>query len=1128
MTRLPSLPSIASPRLAGQSFRALSRYRQPKMTPEEEESLLRKFGGTVLSGLTTVGHILDTPGSIVRGLLAGEPGRAFGGILEPSERVYGREMLENWGMLGPNKRGLDVGDVAGFGAEVVLDPLFWSSGLLKGALSKSGMLARKAGLLKNLRLAARPAIGKRLAMMTTTPRKLIQAGMDIPAGMAAFEKAAGARAAEYLDRPLGGLLNIGPLGLPWATVGTGPTAQRIAKGMDVAGRRIAETAPARFAKMLFHYPSKGLYRPAEQALAASVTAREPAARAAGIMVAKELDEPTQALVKSIDELYGKQLRGVVEPATDFGKGYKVGDIVYAADRQNYGRVQRMSAEGAKVYFKNPQTGASTLVDLPHEVLKLAHPASSRVAEEYALDLVRDATHRIVRHVGERPQGGVEEAFRLIMPKAKLPPPDVAADISTAALQYRKANLALKQSIRMKGGNTRLIETSDLFAHMPRYAEMVEEGLGETRLGGLGWVGEKARRDALRYLPSEVIEQIVADPESYSAATGADTILAKWGRFLGGDKKLYGGFGNPTAQKKHAAALAEYLQTSNLERLRQGGRRLFSPDLLAAELRYQKAGHRVSAIYDAIHEQFNLNLGKEGVPLRDAYKKVGMNPDRAISYLADSSGRSSDDLLKLRVPEDVVAAPAALIRKLQRPEWGNRLTSLVDKLNQWWKQHVTLLFPGFWNRNHTWGQVQNLISEMVETPKDLATYGTAYKETMNYLLHPDKMPSGLAKELDAYGIAAPRIGFEGVEAVGQRAGQLTPGAPWAIGEMYQAALRSAPEATSRLGRIARPVSAAQRALLGAGSRVNQAVEFMNRVTPYVYMTRHKGWAAEAAAQMVKMLQFNYAELTGFEKSVMRRLIPFYTFARKLAGVMTDELLQRPGGRMGQMIKATARAYAPGEAAPPYVQAGTAIPLPPGPEGHKRYLTGLGMGYEDVLQFGPTPRQAGYEVLSRLTPLLKWPLEATTGQSFFRQRSLRDLDPTIGRIIANIRRQKELPTAPRWLPMSAIESAAVNTPLSRYLTSLRVATDPRKEAWNRALNLLTGMRVTDVSPAAEEATRRDIVRAAMQAYPEARVYENVYFPKEALERMPPKQRAAAEHLMIVMNILRERAKRRASSR
>lgn len=102
----------------------------------------------IMSGLETAGYVLDTPGALLRGLLAGRAG----------ERVGGRELLETWGVLGENQAGFDAGDVAGFGAEMLLDPL----NLVGGGLVKRG-----------LGLADDAADASRSVKASTTQRQLL-------------------------------------------------------------------------------------------------------------------------------------------------------------------------------------------------------------------------------------------------------------------------------------------------------------------------------------------------------------------------------------------------------------------------------------------------------------------------------------------------------------------------------------------------------------------------------------------------------------------------------------------------------------------------------------------------------------------------------------------------------------------------------------------------------------------------------------------------------------------------------------------------------------------------------------------------------------------------------------------
>ncbi len=85
----------------------------------------------ILSALNYAGETIDKPGRALRGVLAGKTGELANlipfsdamGITDPAQSISGRDMLESWGAIDPNQEGLDAGDIAGFGAEMLLDPL---------------------------------------------------------------------------------------------------------------------------------------------------------------------------------------------------------------------------------------------------------------------------------------------------------------------------------------------------------------------------------------------------------------------------------------------------------------------------------------------------------------------------------------------------------------------------------------------------------------------------------------------------------------------------------------------------------------------------------------------------------------------------------------------------------------------------------------------------------------------------------------------------------------------------------------------------------------------------------------------------------------------------------------------
>lgn len=135
--------------------RAATAYVPPEEF--EDPDFLDTLAGTGMSALQWLGETLDKPGRAVRGLLAGKPYELLNlmpfsdtlGVTDPAESVGGRDLLEQYGVLDPNTEGLDGGDVAGFAADVLLDPTTYLGGLgLFGkGLTASGKVAKKLGKL---------------------------------------------------------------------------------------------------------------------------------------------------------------------------------------------------------------------------------------------------------------------------------------------------------------------------------------------------------------------------------------------------------------------------------------------------------------------------------------------------------------------------------------------------------------------------------------------------------------------------------------------------------------------------------------------------------------------------------------------------------------------------------------------------------------------------------------------------------------------------------------------------------------------------------------------------------------------------------------------------------------------
>lgn len=337
---------------------------------------------------------------------------------------------------------------------------------------------------------------------------------------------------------------------------------------------------------------------------------------------------------------------------------------------------------------------------------------------------------------------------------------------------------------------------------------------------------------------------------------------------------------------------------------------------------------------------------------------------------------------------------------------------------------------------------------------------------------------------------------------------------------------------------------------AGEEMGAFVEGAVRLQPWLALTK-RGYGTSEAARKVAGAQVAYSNknFTPFELKYMTRLFPFYKFSRSKIPFHMKQLIEKPGGVHAQIIRAMNLGQSQGELAPDYVRDTASMSVSQqnpilksvigeAPEGTDRYLSGLGLMIEDLLSIGPGVRGTGQEALSRLNPMIKGPMEYFTNQSFFQAgpeggRPLDELDPMIGRILSNVTNQTE----PVQLPQ-LLEVAAANSPFSRLLTTVRTLTDPRKKGdygalsealpFNlpgvpAALNLLTGVRVTDISPGAKDAVVRDLLNAEMKRTG-ARAFERINFTKDDLAKMSPQDREAAIALQALANTLVRRAKER----
>jgi hypothetical protein len=285
-----------------------------------------------------------------------------------------------------------------------------------------------------------------------------------------------------------------------------------------------------------------------------------------------------------------------------------------------------------------------------------------------------------------------------------------------------------------------------------------------------------------------------------------------------------------------------------------------------------------------------------------------------------------------------------------------------------------------------------------------------------------------------------------------------------------------------------------------------IENRLRFAQYLGQTR-KGISPLQAGREVLGTHFDYGALTPFERNVMKRLVPFYTFTRKNLPLQVENMLTRPG-RIAPQLRMAASGNVRDEFVPSHLAGGVAIPTgPESPEGNRQYISQLGLPVEEAFEkmkldpLNPLGSIGGtiMSYAGGLNPAVKGPLEQLTGKQFFSGRDLADLRPPgpIAGISDYLDENHQYPGV-----TSLVSQALSNSPATRFLTTFDKIMDPRKAAWAKALNLTTGVRVSDVNVEKSRAIEaRKQLEEILKRNPAISQYTRTYVKPEDKLKLSP---------------------------
>jgi hypothetical protein len=1153
----------------------------PLVDDETEKSLLRDIGGVATGGLSMFGSALDLPGSMVRdtlSLFGNNPQNPFDQLLtpfSPDNRISGRDLMRSYGMVG-NKD--TWGNFAtGLAAEMALDPLTYLTLGGSAVLTGAGKGAKAGGTLAK-GIGNQIRAGQRGLFAATLPfsEKGIQYGTgktaarigDVLSGTSDAIKFGNIPGTPYSPgRAFTSIMNpaargvenaavqrhaLGPLreateaarmdagrtmgeiggrladsALDWTDPGVASRARSVMEHdawTTLASQKGPNLSPDQYTALNQHlddfYQRTGRWDDAavtretrnwlaDQGLggAGSVATRSMTpdflAQHADIMG----DAPT---MESMQKWRGRSTF-LLENAKEIGLEKHVLDDAFIQYATRHTPTMRREF-GAKGVNKSREFGVARAEDIGRQEVVKNIPGGSKTIEKVAMDpVIGQAIDKAVEW-----DLGPDAIAKLI---AKYHP---EFDAGTRATLTGKVRPSLADTPQMQT----LTKFSKWLMEQPK--PLREAGIFPNNPFFDAGAGLKNLEDSL--------------------AVGKETI-----KFLaqGADA----GITFHKTPTPDTIAISELLDSLGMGGKTEKGQRIALEEIRkAAVANYQE-------------------LAKQ-VPAGPARNKFLADNAEAWSKLDDT----------MRVDRHVASALQKYTDGFRSPEQVGKFVQGLDSYTNLFKLGVTGLWPAYHVRNLLSSQWQNVVAgnwsgRSVGDAYRMIHGGmiedAAKIEPLRRILQMEGRPitsaeaTKLIRELAAStdlvgrfeGLASDLAGATPEMKIGTLEDLTAPlpgQHPFRAGDVVSEFIGTAPGTTWNPRKMSlRGVAGATDTTIPpvkATESVGHFVESLARLSPFIHKLRRMTTTANGKAldkaQILKLIrdaadevgasqvQYGSRHFAPIERDFFKRAIPFYSFSSRMLPWMLRELAEKPGGRLAQTIRASVSAKDPNEIMPEYVAETAAIPVAGGPleallgtpkDGGQRFVTGFGLAHEDPLAFFGKGFGGGLlEVLSRSNPLVKAPLQLATGQSFFQQgplggRPLEDLDPTIGRTIANLTNQEN---AVRYPGDRQVEALLETLPISRAATTLRTWSDPRKGIGAKIANTATGIRAADVSPHTQDALYREQMKAYEKRNLGARTFETTYTPDYIKERMTPEQLEFTKRLELMKReLVRRRQVRKA---
>lgn len=255
-------------------------------------------------------------------------------------------------------------------------------------------------------------------------------------------------------------------------------------------------------------------------------------------------------------------------------------------------------------------------------------------------------------------------------------------------------------------------------------------------------------------------------------------------------------------------------------------------------------------------------------LDEAGKSFGFTKKKSPSFYVElsESTQKANPSLKGKFFDPIVAGEINnTYSKFFNPDEVNKVFQIYDKIHNAWKGWTTAVFPSFHVRN----AVGNLWNNYLAGVKNPKRYTDAMKlQNLRKSGNLNKVQKELIENAEDLGVLGK--GWYGADIPQAIESQISSPKLFSVGDR----------------------SALMKGARGAGT----AIENNARLAHYLDKVG-KGFSQEDAAKSVKKFLFDYSDLSEFEKNIMKRMFPFYTFTRKNLPLQFEQAIKNPQKFLG---------------------------------------------------------------------------------------------------------------------------------------------------------------------------------------------------------------------------------------